>query len=358
MKHNVIVTAGLTNYKLSTKLAGLIHNSEVETVYLVRKRPIEGLSNKLVNINPSVGLLRWLPFYELWRFFTLISLCKRHQVSAVIGIQLVIHGVQAAICSVFTKTPAVLSVIGTDVHKHLLTPEIRGWLKPFVRQMKNVTVMGNKSKSIISGLGVPVERITTIQNYQDTSKFQKTDAEKKWDIAFVGELITRKCVPDLLLAISQSEDPYSLVIVGDGEERENLAKIVTELGLDRQVEFVGNVSNVGDYLNQSRCMVLPSKLEALPAVSIEAMYCGVPSILTSICDIPTYFSHEQGCMIYTVGDIKTLQKYLCKLLNDEEYYAQVASHCDSWASQHRRDWSLERQCKIWSDILDKVNCAA
>ena len=128
----VIVTAGLSDYKLSTKLMGLVHNNDIKKIYLVRKYPVVDLHEKLININPGSKFVRWLPLFEIWRFYKLFQLAKKYDVAAVIGIQLVLHGVQASLCSVLTNKPAILSVIGDDVHKHLLTPFVSLFLKPFV----------------------------------------------------------------------------------------------------------------------------------------------------------------------------------------------------------------------------------
>ena len=351
--HSVIVTAGLSNYKLTSKLAGLLHNVEVDKVFLVRKYPVFDASVKLVNINPSLKLLHWFPLFEIWRFFKLIHIARKHQITAVIGIQLVLHGVQASLCSFLTGIPSVLSVIGDDVHKHLTTPIIKSLLKPFVLHMKCITVMGNKSKSIINNLNYKQKSIIIIQNYQQRDKFKVKNLKKKWDLIFIGDLIGRKCIPDLLISLSKCKAKYLLAIVGDGPEKNRLIKLVHELGIEQQVDFIGETNNVENYLNQSKIMVLPSKLEALPAVSVESMYCGVPCILTSICDIPTYFSHEQGCLLYPAGDVNALQHCIESLLKDKRYYEEIASHCAAWSNKHKLEWSMEQQCHIWSEILSR-----
>jgi glycosyltransferase involved in cell wall biosynthesis len=71
-----------------------------------------------------------------------------------------------------------------------------------------------------------------------------------------------------------------LVICGTGALLPDLQRAAREAGVERQVTFAGLVSNaqVADYNRAADAFVLPSLLEALPTVAVEALACGTPVI--------------------------------------------------------------------------------
>jgi glycosyltransferase involved in cell wall biosynthesis len=78
----------------------------------------------------------------------------------------------------------------------------------------------------------------------------------------------------------------SLVLAGDGAERERLEHLRDELGLAGQVQFLGAVSNVADVLAAVDVFVLPSVIEGLPLALLEAMLAGKAVIATSVGGVP------------------------------------------------------------------------
>jgi glycosyltransferase involved in cell wall biosynthesis len=94
----------------------------------------------------------------------------------------------------------------------------------------------------------------------------------------VGGLIPRKNVKTIILSFNLLNNKDScLLIVGDGAEKDDLKSISTE-----NVIFVGNVSNVVEYLQISDCFISASLAEGLPNTVLEAIACGLPTILSDI----------------------------------------------------------------------------
>lgn len=69
-----------------------------------------------------------------------------------------------------------------------------------------------------------------------------------------------------------------IVFLGDGPERERCEKYAK----NRHIVFFGRVSNVVDYLHACDFFISSSRTEGFGAVSIEAMACGLPCILSDI----------------------------------------------------------------------------
>lgn len=355
-KLTVLVTAKLSDYKLRTKLIGLLENDRVDRVLLVRRFPLEPGHFKLENVNPPGVFASSRLLYELWRAWKMRCL-TREGVDLVVGIQLVLHGVQAVVAGMLGGRPAVVSVIGSDVHIHLSSPWKRPLLGWALRRASASTVMGPESRRKLSEVGVARGRMVEIQNFQDAERFQPRDRPPRYDLVYIGHLIPLKSVDALLACaaeLKKTMPDVKMVIVGDGPERARLETTAQALGLEGQVDFVGRQRSVEDYLGSSRALVLVSKSEALPAAAIEAMYCGIPSVLTSVGDIPGFFEHNKNALLVTPGDHEALVDALRRILSEPGLYQRLCQGALKARKRHMKMWGIEGQVNRWNQILSDV----
>lgn len=86
-----------------------------------------------------------------------------------------------------------------------------------------------------------------------------------------------KLLPDILKVNRNTV----LFLIGDGDNRSKLEKLVKDLNLDNHVRFTGNVNNVFDYLNMLDVFVFPSIHEGMPLALIEVQTNGLPCIISN-----------------------------------------------------------------------------
>ena len=101
-------------------------------------------------------------------------------------------------------------------------------------------------------------------------------------ILAAGRLSDQKDYPTLIRAFQtvQASVDARLLILGDGERREDLEALVTSLGLQDKVRMPGFTDNPFAYMARARLFVLSSRHEGLPGVLIQALACGCPVIST------------------------------------------------------------------------------
>ena len=106
-------------------------------------------------------------------------------------------------------------------------------------------------------------------------------------ITVVGTLNKQKNISLAIKAVNilvEKSQNYKLLIIGDGDERKSLEKLVDKLNLTNNVKFFGHSSNPLPYMTASDCFVLTSNYEGLPGVLIEALLCECRIVST---DCPT-----------------------------------------------------------------------
>lgn len=69
-----------------------------------------------------------------------------------------------------------------------------------------------------------------------------------------------------------------LYLIGEGWLKDKISREAEELEISESVVFVGNINNVGDYLNAMDAFIFPSLFEGFGTVTIEAQCCGLPII--------------------------------------------------------------------------------
>lgn len=103
-------------------------------------------------------------------------------------------------------------------------------------------------------------------------------------IALVGRLCEEKnqfFMLDVFSRIFELDKSYMLMLVGDGHLRAELESKTSEYGLSESVVFTGNRDDVKNILQASDLFVLPSLIEGLGIVLIEAQASGLPCIAST-----------------------------------------------------------------------------
>ena len=145
----------------------------------------------------------------------------------------------------------------------------------------------------------------------------------------VGRL-TRQKQFDLLIRafakVQQHATAVRLLILGEGEERENLEGLVRQLGLAEVVSLPGFAGNPFATMAQSKVFVLSSAFEGLPGVLIQALACGTAVVATD-CDSGPREILDNGRFgrLVPVGDVDALAEAIHAAVCDRVGAAPDAS---------------------------------
>jgi glycosyltransferase involved in cell wall biosynthesis len=206
-----------------------------------------------------------------------------------------------------------------------------------VRRSDRVIVLTRALKASVESFTGASDKITVIPNGVDASDFTLADNPSHFDpdqILFVGVVRPVKGVDVLLRALKLLADrgrATRLIVVGEAfygsyqQEEGRLRQMTRDLGIADRVQFVGkkHPPELTRYMQQSAALVLPSHLESLGLVLVEALACGTPVVATR-CGGPEDIVNEHVGVLVPPQDADALAAGIEQVLDRRATYDSVA----------------------------------
>lgn len=128
------------------------------------------------------------------------------------------------------------------------------------------------------------KKTVLIPNWINFNKIQKSEIfEKKYDICYFGRLVKHKNVNKILSSIKKAKEKnihLTAIIIGDGDQKNNLENLANKLGISNQVKFTGFIEKHSELLELASMgkifVMLSDKEGGGSIVSIEANAIGLP----------------------------------------------------------------------------------
>lgn len=144
-----------------------------------------------------------------------------------------------------------------------------------------------------------------------------------------------KRIPDVIKVFYniQKQIPSKLMLVGDGPERDNAERLVTDLGIDDKVIFFGNSNEIDQILSYSDLFLLPSETESFGLAALEAMAWSVPVISTNTGGLPEVNLNGFSGYLSNVGNIEEMAQNAISILKDDTVLKQFRKQALSQAEK-------------------------
>jgi glycosyltransferase involved in cell wall biosynthesis len=152
----------------------------------------------------------------------------------------------------------------------------------------------------------------------------------------MGSLLPVKRWDRLLRAIKETKSKAGEVrlrIAGDGPLRPVLEKLAGNLGILRDVDFLGPIHDVPGFLRGAKFLVHTSESEGCPNVVMEAMACGLPVVAMNAGDIPYLLDGERTGFVVAQDDVVALVDRIRQLLSDESLCGRMGVEARRRAEQ-------------------------
>ena len=158
--------------------------------------------------------------------------------------------------------------------------------------------------------------------YREATRLRPQQQATGGRLLFLGALVKRKGVLDLIEAVTRVADerPDVVLELAGSASTARLRKLVDSKGVHKNVRFLGWIQD-SDKLaafGRAHVLVLPSYIEGLPVVLLEAMAAGLPVVASRVGGIPDLVEDGVNGFLIEPGDVKALSESILRLLTDTE----------------------------------------
>ena len=207
-----------------------------------------------------------------------------------------------------------------------LPVRLMAWLQTFVVKGARVVIVPSKyMQGIVCSWGITPEKIRVI--YSALHPMAPLDNRQilRDDFLFTGLVISSvarltpwkgmKTLIELVAIRVKRGEVITLVIGGDGPERQALEKLVQSLGVSKQVRFVGALTRdaMAAVVYASDIFILNTAYEGLSHQLLEVMDIGTPIITTNIGGNPELITNGIEGILVPVNNLKAIDAAITKI---------------------------------------------
>ncbi len=249
---------------------------------------------------------------------------------------------------------AVHSLVGLD-------GRLRDWLdkQNIDAAAKMVAVSESVAESIYKQRYTPGQKIVIIRNGIDAQEIRARAEQKRqtrttldipedaFVVGSVGRYIASKRYDLLIETVAQSvvardgKASIHLVLVGHGIEEQNLRQRVKELCLENNVHFIHDFPAYG-YYQLFDCFALPSVREGLSMALLEAMSCGLPSIVTGQANQHEVIRHGVNGIVISPNNGQELFQAIQKLSDSPDVRAAMGADAANYVRKELNQAKMVR----------------
>jgi glycosyltransferase involved in cell wall biosynthesis len=243
----------------------------------------------------------------------------------------------------------------------------------FFHRCQGIFCYGTRSKTYIQGYGIdarliyyPCQAAALPHDYDAATILRRYETGSLRDdespiFLFVGRLSKEKGLKDLLAAFRRIHEQLpkaTLLLAGQGSEGDELCSQVIAWGLEASIAFLGSQTpaQIGELLEHSTAMVLPSHREPWGLVVNEALNYGCPVVVSDICGCtPELVLDGVTGYIFPAGDVGALGESMLQAVKLSRNRLNTAKRCLEVISRYTPERAAIEIMKGCSQILDVRN---
>jgi glycosyltransferase involved in cell wall biosynthesis len=165
----------------------------------------------------------------------------------------------------------------------------------------------------------------------------------------VSLLIKRKGLEQLIPLLVKMKD-LAVVIVGDGEERENLMKLVNENNLQDRFFILGFKENSYKYYKYFDAYIMPSRSEGFSLATLEAFYFNLPVVSTRLPYYEEFFNDDEICF-FELDNLNSLVEATRKAIENKDKIISSANKV--FESNFTLDSLRIRHLELYKTIINE-----
>lgn len=270
-----------------------------------------------VNDNPATGKVNVLKKYARWALQT-IQMAKRHkkELSITHSHYVFPSGLLSYMLKKRYGIPYIVTAHGGDINKMAKKSErIRQYTEKILQNADYVIAVGEElAQTIEVDFHIPKDKITVMSMGIDRAVFTKPNDRKsvatslkmdpqKMNFLFVGNIIQEKGVEELIGAFNELTNIYpekaSLYCIGSTKDTNFVDKVKLIAKGNEHIHFIEPMQQqqLAQYFQAADVFVLPSYIEGLGLVALEAMACGTPVLASDVGGLHYMLKNGAGVVV-------------------------------------------------------------
>ena len=181
-----------------------------------------------------------------------------------------------------------------------------------------------------------------------TYKYKSSELSSQEYLLCVGRLEKQKAFDLAIEAFSkvaQVKPNLRLKILGTGSELDKLKILARSLNIAERVEFLGYVSDMGDYYDNAQCVLLTSLFEGFPNVLVESITFGTPIVSVDCESGPSEIVNDVNGILVNYNNRENIYKSIIHVLDNKYKYNKQAIKIDS------KRFNISNIIKNWESVL-------
>lgn len=245
----------------------------------------------------------------------------------------------------------LLTYLASFLHRVPIVTTVHGWIGNSARQralsaldrrliprFDRVLVVSRRMREALLREGASPATVRLVHNGLVLANYRRTGRRGELTalagraipgpvVASIGRLSREKGHADLIEAtaiLAAEHQRVSLVLAGDGPERQALETLAHERGVSDRVYFLGYVDRPQLVLEETDLMVLPSHSEGLPNAALEALAMDVPVLATAVGGTPEVITDGETGRLVPSGSPAALAREMLHFLQHREAWRTMA----------------------------------
>lgn len=234
------------------------------------------------------------------------------------------------------------------------------WHSTLMRLGDRIVAVSQAERRALEKRGFPTARLRVVLNGPNLSPRDQQEragapapAISRPCITTVCGLHPRKGVLDLLRGFAQAsaqQPGWTLYIIGDGPDRDQLCAQARELLPADAVVFAGNVANPKRVLDESDIFVLASYADPCSLAVAEARYAGCAVIATAVGGTPELLGQGEHGLLVAPGRPDEIADALLRLMSDPDELRVWRDR----AGKDARYLTIARVCEDYQRVYDEI----
>ncbi|MDD7917650.1 glycosyltransferase [Actinomycetospora callitridis] len=262
------------------------------------------------------------------------------------------------------RIPLVVTFHGYDVtslpyESSLAAVSYRRRIGELFRYSSRLIAVSDFVAEKLVALGAPPEKIA-IRHIGVPSGLSSAPASHRRGVLFVGRLVEKKGLADLLMAVSRLPDSFHSVevnIVGDGPLRAQMEVLAARLGVNATFHGSQDSAGVSRAMSEAAVFCAPSRTarsgdsEGFGLVFLEAALHQLPVVSYAHGGVRSAVANGETGILVEEGDIRALSEALHRLLTDPETRSTLGV---AGARRVVREFEVQAQTQALESLYDET----